>query len=119
MKSKKSSTSQSEPANLTNSLVKLASYQLDKKLEAEYERGFPHIGAPPAFFDRLDLVDTKLTEALAKRPLTRAEITSLGDRAFKSLRTSMLKHAKTITQPKFQELVHIQTGKTRLIPRVD
>ena len=119
MKSKKSSTSKSEPANLTNSLVKLAFFQLSKKLEAEYDLSFPHIGAPQAFFDRLDVVDTKLTEAMAKRPLTRAEVNSLGDRAFKALRSSMLKHAATITQPQFQECVDIETGKTRMIPRCD
>ena len=101
---------------VTDKLVKQAKFLLMKKLEEEYERHFPYVTAGDEFFARLGLVEMKLAKALEKRPLTKAEINSLGDRAYKSLRATMLKIAKTVKQPQFVEATNIETGAVRLIP---
>jgi len=104
---------------VTDKLCRRAFTRLAKKLEGEYEGHFPYVSAGNVFFDRLAHVETKLHQALAKRPITRAEIDSLELRAFKSLRATMVKVAKTVTQPKYREATNIETGETRLIPDYD
>jgi hypothetical protein len=106
----------SPSSTVTDKLVKQAKFLLGRKLEAEYERHFPYITAGDEFFDRLTVVETKLATVLEKRPITKAEINSMGDRAFKSLRSIMLKIAKTIKQPQFVEATNMETGAVRLIP---
>ena len=106
-------------ATVTDKLCKQAFARLQKELDDEYARRFPYVSATDAFWTRLDHVDRKLTETLKQRPLTRAEIASLGARAFKALRATMLKVAKTITQPQFRECTDAKTGKVRRIPEYD
>ena len=103
-------------ATVTDKLVKQAKFLLVRKLEEEYERHFPYITAGDAFFDRLTLVETKLDTVFEKRPITKAEINSMADRAYKSLRATMMKVAKTVKQPKYVEATDIKTGEVRLIP---
>lgn len=104
---------------VTDKLVKQEYYLLGKKLDAEYAKHFPHKSATPDLWSRMQHVDDKLTEELSKRPLSRSQITNLGNRAFKALRATMVKVAKTVEQPQFQEQVHIDTGKMKMIPRVE
>lgn len=101
---------------VTDKLVKQAIFLLGRRLEGEYEKHFPHRTAGDEFFDRLTVVETKLSTVLEKRPLTKAEINSLSDRAYKSLRATMVKVAKTVKQPRFVEAINIATGEVRLIP---
>lgn len=101
---------------VTDKLVRQACFLLVKKLEGEYERHFPYVTAGDVFFDRLTVVEGKLLGALEKRPITKAEINSLADRAYKSLRSTMVKVAATVVQPKFVEATNIETGAVRLIP---
>jgi hypothetical protein len=104
---------------VTDKLCRRVFVRLAKKLETEYEGHFPYVSAGDAFFDRLNHVEAKLHQALEQRPLTRAEIDSLELRAFKALRATMVKVAKTVTQPQFREAIDLETGKTRLIPEYD
>lgn len=106
-------------ATVTDKLCRRVFTRLAKKLETEYEGHFPYVSAGDEFFDRLSHVEAKLHQALEERPLTRAKIDSLELRAFKSLRATMMKVAKTVTQPQYREATHIMTGKTRLIPDYD
>lgn len=101
---------------VTDKLVKQAKFLLGRRLESEYEKHFPHYTAGNEFFDRLMVVETKLATVLGKRPITKAEINSLADRAYKSLRSTMMKIAKKIKQPQFMEAINIATGEVRLIP---
>lgn len=106
-------------ATVTDKLVKQAKFLLVRKLEEEYEHHFPYITAGDEFFDRLTLVETKLDTVFEKRPITKAEINSMADRAYKSLRATMMKVAKTVKQPRFRECTDAMTGKVRLIPEYD
>ena len=107
----------SPSSTVTDKLCRRCFTRLAKKLADEYEGHFPYTSAGDAFFDRLTEVELKLHQALEQRPLTQAKIDSLELRAFKALRATMVKVAKTVTQPRVA--TDIETGKTRLIPEYD
>lgn len=109
----------SPSSTVTDKLCRRLFVRLAKKLEDEYEGHFPYVSAGDAFFDRLTKVEGQLHQALEKRPLTRAAIDSMELRAFKALRATMVKVAKTVTQPQFREATNIETGETRLIPEYE
>lgn len=101
---------------VTDKLVDQAFRRLAWQLEMEYERCTQPAGEE--WFALLDRVELRLHEMLAKRPLTKAEINSIGLRALKALREPL--RAIQCKQPKTQEMqecVDITTGKVRLIPR--
>ena len=99
----------------SDSSIKLARHQFCRKLEKEYEQLFPFVRAPGEFFERLSEIDKLLTKAWAKRPITDAEIDSLGLRAYKRLRVAMIEHAGKTAQPDHLEATNIVTGEVRLI----
>jgi hypothetical protein len=101
---------------VTDKLCNQAMRRVAKKLEEEYERCFPHLPAGPVVFEKIDKLEVKLHEHLAKRPLTKAEIISVEVRAFKAARGMLRKHAGDVVQPKFVEATNIVTGKVRMIP---
>ena len=78
----------------TESSIKLARHQFCRKLEKEYAGLFPYVRAPGEFFERLSEIDKLLTRVWAKRPISDAEIDSLGRRAYKRLRVAMIAAAK-------------------------
>lgn len=104
---------------ITDKLCRHAQHRLAKRLEVEYEKHFPYVGAGDEFFVYLDKWEARVMERLAKRPLTRAEVNSIEASAFKAIRAKMLAIAPTVEQPQFQECVNIATGETRLIPKVE
>lgn len=99
----------------TDSSIKSARHQFCRQLEKEYAELFPYIRAPEVFFLRLTEIDGLLTNAWAKRPISDAEIDSLGRRAYKRLRVSMIEAATATSQPNYQECTNILTGEVRLI----
>lgn len=101
---------------VTDRYVKQALNRFVKKTEKLYEDNFPHKSAQGAFWERLSVIDQKLTSLLSERPLTRREIDSLCNRAFASLRQALISFAGQIEQPKFRKCTSIETGETRLIP---
>lgn len=100
---------------VTDKLCLQACFLLVKKLEKEYEQNFPNRPATDAFWKRLDEVEAKFMGALGKRPLTKAAINSLGDRAFKALRATMVNVATTVAQPRYREATNVDTGAVRMI----
>lgn len=101
---------------VTDKRVKQAVYLFALRVEKEYGQHFPIRTAGDAFFDRLAVVEERLIAALEKRPITKAEINSLADRAFKALRATMLKTAETVKQPRFIEQINLGTGESKMIP---
>ena len=98
----------------SDSSIKLARHEFCRKLEKEYAELFPYVRAPGEFFERLSEIDKLLTRVWAKRPITDAEIDSLGLRAYKRLRVAMIAAAKATPQPDYQECTNISTGEVRL-----
>lgn len=109
-------TESSSKKTVTDNRCQQALRKFTRTLEKEYERMFPHIPATEELWERLGGIDEKLTKALARRPLTPAEIRSFGDRAYKALRQTMLKVAKSIKQPRYVDCVHIETRQVRPWP---
>lgn len=107
-------TSPPSKRTLSDKLVDQGIRRLAKKLETEYEKCCPHKPAATAWFEQLDRAETKLHELLAKRPISRAEIGTTCDRAFRSLRTSLQGEKKK--QPRYRQCTNIETGAVRLIP---
>ncbi len=112
-------TASSSKKTVTDNRCRQAVRKFTRRLEQEYGRLFPYIPATEELWERLRGIDEKLTKGLARRPLTPAEITSLGERAYKALRHTMLEVAKAIKQPSYQDCVHIETGEVRPWPRDD
>lgn len=108
--------SRSKPT-ITDKLVTQAMRRVAKRLETAYEESCPHKPAGNEWFARLDRAEAKLHELLAKRPITKAEIATIADRAFKALRQGLREEGAR--QPRMQECVNIETGETRMIPRSD
>lgn len=102
---------------VTDKLVDQAIRRFAQRLEKLYEECCPTHPATDDWFAMLDRVELKLMEMLAKRPLSRAEITAVVERAYKAIRQSL--RAEVKKQPRMQECVHIETGETRLIPWVE
>lgn len=90
-----------------------------RRVDQAYHQTFHHKSATPEFFEHLDTVMEKLAQILAERPIERAKIDSIANRAYQSVRRKISEIAKTVKQPRFQEVVNIQTGKTHLIPYVE
>lgn len=102
---------------ITDKLCRLAVERLWSRLEKEYDRLFPHVGAGTDFLAYMEKWWEKILERLAKRPITRAEVNALEIEAYRAIRGKMLKIAESIQQPKFQEAVRIETGEVWQVPR--
>ena len=101
---------------VTDKYVKQAFGRFDMKCAKLYVDNFPYKPASLEFWKKSAAIDHKLTELLAKRPITRQQIDKICARAFKSLRTFLIEYAATIEQPKYKEAVNLETGETRLFP---
>lgn len=64
---------------------------------------------------KLHEVEAKLLEMLSKRPITRAEIDSLGNRVWISLRKTIRAASRGDASIRYKEAVNIETGEKRLI----
>lgn len=106
-------TSPPSKRTLSDKLVDQGLRRLAKKLELEYEQSCPHKPACNAWFEQLGRAELKLHELLAKRPVSRAEIGTTCDRAFRSLRGSLREKKQ---QPRYRQCTSISTGEVHLIP---
>ena len=112
-----STTTAPSKRTVTDKKIDQAFNRFAKRLETEYEKCCPHRPAREEWFAQLGRAETKLHEILAKRPLSSAEIVSTFERAFKSLRKTLLKEKSK--QPRYREAVNISTGEVRLFPKDD
>ena len=104
---------------VTDKLCDQALRRLVKRCETDYGKAFPHKPAGDSFFARMDEISDKLQVYLEKRPLTKAEINGLGERAWKALRAALREEAAKVKQPRYRECTHMDTGVVRLIPEYD
>ena len=106
------------PSNrtITDKLCDQAQRQIGKKLDVLYEKSFPHHPAGDEFFAKIDEFEKKVATRLAERPLTRAEINGVVEKAGKILRAFIRDETKRSAQPRYREAINMETGERRLIP---
>ena len=101
---------------ITDKLCDQAKRQVWAKLERDYERAFIHRPAGDEFFAKMDELLVKVDTHLQVRPLTRAAINSVGQRAGKAFGALIRVETKQKPQPKMRQCISLETGETRLIP---
>jgi hypothetical protein len=103
---------------VTDRMCDSAERQIMRRLEKDYEKIFTHKPAEDSFFERLTKLQEKITVRLAERPITKAEINGVVDKAGKLSRALLKEEAKKVAQPRYRECIGLD-GTTRLIPDYD
>lgn len=104
---------------VTDKLCDQAERKVMRRLETDYEKVFPHTPAGDSLWPRLTKLQEKITVRLAERPISKAEINGVVEKAGKLSRALLKEESKKVVQPRYRECTHIDTGAVRLIPDYD
>ena len=92
-----------------------AERQILRRLETDYEKTFTHKPAQDSLWPRLTKLQGKITTRLAERPITKAEINGVIEKAGKLSRALLKEEAKQVKQPRYRECINMD-GTTRKFP---
>lgn len=104
---------------VTDKLCDQARNRVWSKLEKDYEKAFAGPPAGEEFFAKLGELFGKLDDYLQERPLTKAKILSVTNRAGKAFVSLIRAETKKTPKPRMREVIHMQTGESRWIREYD